>query len=125
MYIDCELDLKELNYELLNYLKKFEPFGIENPSPTFLTKNLEVVGFPRVVGEKHLKFKVRQKKEEKEAWEVIAFNEAKTILKLAVGKEDYLNLFKVYDLAFRNGIESAKNKAMERLSEYCKLTEDT
>lgn len=97
IYIDCELNLNEINYELLNYLKKFEPFGIENPSPTFLTKNLEVVGFPRVVAEKHLKFKVRQKKEEKEAWEVIVFNEAEKILKLAVGKEDYLNLVYTFD----------------------------
>lgn len=97
LYIDCELNLNEINYELLNYLKKFEPFGIENPSPLFLTKNLEVVGFPRVVGDKHLKFKVRQKKEEKEAWEVLAFNEAQKILKLAVGKEDYLNLVYTFD----------------------------
>ncbi len=97
LVIDCELNLKEINYELLNYLKKFEPFGIENPEPLFLTRNLEVVGFPRVVAKKHLKFKIRQKKEEKEAWEVIAFNEAKGILKLAVGKEDYLNLVYTFD----------------------------
>ncbi|MEO0090197.1 MAG: single-stranded-DNA-specific exonuclease RecJ [candidate division WOR-3 bacterium] len=97
LYIDCELNLNEINYELLNYLKKLEPFGIENPAPVFLTRNLEVVGFPRVVGDRHLKFKVRQKKEEKEAWEVLAFNEAKAILKLAVGKQDYLNLVYTFD----------------------------
>lgn len=97
LFIDCELNLNEINYELLSYLKKFEPFGIENPSPLFFTRNLEVVGFPRVVAQKHLKFRVRQKKEEKEAKEVLAFNEAKTILKLACGKEDYLNLVYTFD----------------------------
>ena len=33
-----------------------EPFGVGNPKPVFLFKNLHVLNNPKVVGEKHLKF---------------------------------------------------------------------
>jgi single-stranded-DNA-specific exonuclease len=33
--IDCLLDLDDLNYELFNALVPFEPFGLDNPKPTF------------------------------------------------------------------------------------------
>jgi single-stranded-DNA-specific exonuclease len=92
IYIDCELNLKAINFELLNYLKKFEPFGMENPIPIFLTKNLEIVGFPRVINERHLKFRVRENKLAKEVFEVIAFDCSAAILNLEIGKENYLNL---------------------------------
>ena len=37
-----------------------EPFGPENMSPTFITRNVYDSGFSKVVKEKHIRFVVRQ-----------------------------------------------------------------
>lgn len=39
-YIDMELPLRYVNYQLVEELKTFEPYGTENESPTFGAKNL-------------------------------------------------------------------------------------
>jgi len=69
--IDLELDFAKINYLLAEKLKQFEPVGIANPTPTFLTKDLCVLD-ARVVGRdgKHLKLKLE--KEGKAFW-AIAF----------------------------------------------------
>lgn len=41
--IDAEIKVEELNQELMDVIIEFEPFGIGNSEPVFLTKNLEVV----------------------------------------------------------------------------------
>jgi single-stranded-DNA-specific exonuclease len=58
--IDVELSLRELTPRFMRILKEFGPFGPSNLKPTFVAKNLEVVGTPRIVGKNHLRFKVRQ-----------------------------------------------------------------
>jgi single-stranded-DNA-specific exonuclease len=57
--IDCELDPLLVNYETYSQVQKLAPFGMANPEPTFLTKNL-VVSDVRIVGKdgKHLKLKL-------------------------------------------------------------------
>ncbi|MGB6120856.1 MAG: single-stranded-DNA-specific exonuclease RecJ, partial [Bacteroidota bacterium] len=58
--IDVELSLRELTPRFMRILKEFGPFGPSNLKPTFVARNLEVVGTPRIVGKNHLRFKVRQ-----------------------------------------------------------------
>jgi single-stranded-DNA-specific exonuclease len=58
--IDGELRFREINGTLLKLLKRMAPFGPQNMRPVFCSKNLQVVGTPSVVGNNHLKFKVRQ-----------------------------------------------------------------
>lgn len=58
--IDTEVDLAELSTKFLKILREFAPFGPSNMRPTFLTRNIEVLGTPRIVGRNHLRFKVRQ-----------------------------------------------------------------
>jgi single-stranded-DNA-specific exonuclease len=41
--IDAEISLDQINEKLVEVLKEFEPFGVGNPEPLFLTKGLEVV----------------------------------------------------------------------------------
>ena len=54
--IDLELELADVSFDLIDKIEQFEPFGIGNPSPTFLTKKVQVVDFRTVGGEgKHLK----------------------------------------------------------------------
>lgn len=55
---DAELPPEALDLELCNELEALEPHGAGWPRPVFVTRNLRVVGEPRVVKEKHLKFNV-------------------------------------------------------------------
>ncbi len=58
--IDTEAALTDLNWKLIENLKKFEPFGVGNPKPTFLTKSVRILNI-RTVGNngKHLKIQIR------------------------------------------------------------------
>ncbi|HRY63319.1 MAG TPA: single-stranded-DNA-specific exonuclease RecJ, partial [Patescibacteria group bacterium] len=40
--VEAEMTLKEANWEVIDQLEKFEPFGEGNREPLFLTKNLTV-----------------------------------------------------------------------------------
>ena len=40
--VDAELALDDVDWRLVETLKRFEPFGVGNPRPLFLSKNLEV-----------------------------------------------------------------------------------
>ncbi|MGA2911200.1 MAG: single-stranded-DNA-specific exonuclease RecJ [Candidatus Levyibacteriota bacterium] len=58
--IDCKLDSTLINYETYALIQQLAPFGMANPEPTFLTKNL-IVQDIRIVGKdgKHLKLRFR------------------------------------------------------------------
>jgi len=58
--IESEIRLGEINGRLFKYLKLLAPFGPQNMRPVFLSQKLQVVGTPTIVGNNHLKFKVRQ-----------------------------------------------------------------
>jgi single-stranded-DNA-specific exonuclease len=58
--IEGEIRLGEINSRLYKYLKLLAPFGPQNMRPVFLSQKLQVVGTPAIVGNNHLKFKVRQ-----------------------------------------------------------------
>lgn len=55
---DLELPADELSLGLCAELEALEPFGAGWPKPVFVTRNLHVVGEPRVLKERHLKFGV-------------------------------------------------------------------
>jgi single-stranded-DNA-specific exonuclease len=59
--IDLEINFNQINYELLKKLKEFEPTGIGNSTPTFVSKKVEIVD-ARTVGHdgSHLKMKLKQ-----------------------------------------------------------------
>ncbi len=62
LYLEAELDESEINVELLDELKLFEPFGQGNPVPIFKGSSLEIEGFNFVGKQKnHLKLKLRGK----------------------------------------------------------------
>ena len=58
--IDLELPVLNLNQNLYDAIQKLQPFGMKNPEPTFLTKNL-VIEDIRLVGNggKHLKIQLK------------------------------------------------------------------
>ena len=55
---DMELEAEALSLSLCEELEALEPFGAGWPRPVFVTRDLKVVGEPRVVKERHLKFSV-------------------------------------------------------------------
>jgi single-stranded-DNA-specific exonuclease len=55
---DAELPPEALDLELCAELEALEPHGAGWPRPVFVTRGLRVVGEPRVVKERHLKFNV-------------------------------------------------------------------
>jgi single-stranded-DNA-specific exonuclease len=57
--IDAEVRLSDLTPKFIRVLGQFAPFGADNPRPIFVTRGVEVMGQPRIVGKNHLRFKVR------------------------------------------------------------------
>jgi single-stranded-DNA-specific exonuclease len=60
--IDAEIDFADIDQKLIRILKRFEPFGPENMTPVFLTKNVNDTGYAKTLGEdgNHLRLFVRQ-----------------------------------------------------------------
>lgn len=60
--IDCKLDSQLINSETYSLIQQLSPFGMANPEPTFLTKDL-IIQDIRIVGKdgKHLKLRFRTK----------------------------------------------------------------
>lgn len=56
--IDAVVSAQTLNLDLVHELKRFEPFGMGNPRPKFVTKDLVLTRDPFVMKDKHLKLKL-------------------------------------------------------------------
>jgi single-stranded-DNA-specific exonuclease len=60
--IDAEIDFADITPKLTRILKQFEPFGPQNMTPVFLTKNVKDSGYAKKLGadDEHLKLFVKQ-----------------------------------------------------------------
>jgi single-stranded-DNA-specific exonuclease len=60
--IDAEINFDDITPKLMRILKQFEPFGPQNMTPVFLTKNVIDTGYSKKLGaeEEHLKLFVKQ-----------------------------------------------------------------
>ncbi len=96
-YVDTTLELAEINETLIAFLRKFEPTGVENPTPTFLGRGLEVVGYPRVIASNHLKFALREKGKVLPA---IGYGFGERIVDLKVGKTKIDVIFSIDEDSF-------------------------
>jgi len=83
--IDEEIHLKEITPKFIRVLNQFAPFGPGNMRPVFLTKDLGLVGSPRIVGKDHLRFKVRG---DGIVMDAIGFNMASRLPQLTAGNKD-------------------------------------
>lgn len=60
--IDCTLTPDDINQNTLNTIKKFEPFGVANPEPTFIIKNIQIEDIQTVGNSgQHLKLQIAGK----------------------------------------------------------------
>ena len=64
--IDAEINFSDITPKLMRILQQFEPFGPQNMTPVFLTKNVKDTGYAQRLGadEEHLKLFVRQNNSE-------------------------------------------------------------
>jgi single-stranded-DNA-specific exonuclease len=64
--VDAEIDFADITPKLTRILKQFEPFGPQNMTPVFLTKNVKDTGYAKKMGaeDEHLKLFVKQNNSE-------------------------------------------------------------
>ena len=60
LYLDDELTLRELTWDLLRWHEMLQPFGQGNPQPLFLLRRVEPIAPPKILKEKHLVLRLRQ-----------------------------------------------------------------
>jgi single-stranded-DNA-specific exonuclease len=82
--IDAELELKHIDSKFFRILNQFSPFGPENMSPVFISRNVYVSGYAGLVGEQHLKMTVAQ--EGSPVFECIAFNQGEFLYEVSEKK---------------------------------------
>ncbi len=83
--IDLEITLADITPWFIKLLREFAPFGPNNTRPTFLSRNLEVAGNPRIVGRNHLRFRVRQNGV---VFDAIGFGLGEMLPRIPVGRRD-------------------------------------
>jgi single-stranded-DNA-specific exonuclease len=64
--VDSEIDFANITPKLSRILKQFEPFGPQNMTPVFLTKNVKDTGYGKPMGQddEHLRLFVKQNNSE-------------------------------------------------------------
>jgi single-stranded-DNA-specific exonuclease len=58
--IAADLELNLIDMKFWKLLTQFEPFGPGNPRPVFVSRNVCIEGVPAIVGNGHLKMRIRQ-----------------------------------------------------------------
>ena len=80
--IDAEITLDAINERLMNLLNLFKPHGPGNMRPIFLSTSLQIVGYPQLMNERHIRLKVRQNGA---TFDAVGFNLAHHYNKIGVG----------------------------------------
>lgn len=69
--LEAEISLNDINPKFFRILQQFAPFGPQNMSPVFLSRNVYSYGYGSIVGNNHLKMSIRQ--ENSPSFDCIAF----------------------------------------------------
>ncbi len=85
--IDCEINLEHVDLKLFENIKTLEPFGIGNPQPTFVSKNIKVVKM-RLIGKdkKHIKLTLQPDQKYHQYINAIGFGMGELFEKLSFDK---------------------------------------
>lgn len=102
--IDTELDLQNLDMKFWKLLNQFEPFGPGNLRPIFVSKDICIEGVPAIVGNGHLKIKVRQG--ESAIIDAIGFNMHEYLPKIRNCEENRVDIAYVLEENIWNGKRS-------------------
>lgn len=80
--IDAEITLDSINERLMTLLNLFKPHGPGNMRPIFLSTSLQIVGYPQLMNDRHIRLKVRQNGA---TFDAVGFNLAHHYNKIGVG----------------------------------------
>lgn len=61
LHIDAVISPEDINPQFVKELSLLTPYGLTNPIPIFLSQKLQVVGYPNLIKNQHLKFNLRAK----------------------------------------------------------------
>ena len=88
IYVDSEIPFSEISDEFYNGLSQFQPFGPENMSPVFASRNVFDAGSGRMVGSsgEHLKLDLCQESSGTKTFPAIAFGQANHFEYIKSGK---------------------------------------
>jgi len=78
IFIDTELSFSEINEDFFKTMSQFQPFGPDNMSPVFISRNVFDTGSGRMVGSsgEHLKLDLCQESTGQKSFSAIAFSQA-------------------------------------------------
>jgi single-stranded-DNA-specific exonuclease len=99
--IETDLDLAKIDLKFWKLLSQFEPFGPGNLRPVFVSRDVCVEGLPTIVGNGHLKMKVRQG--DSQIFDAIGFNMHHFEPQLRNCKRDKIDVAYVLEENFWNG----------------------
>lgn len=72
--IDAEINLTDINEKMVRLLNQFEPFGPQNMTPIFITKDVKDSGYVKAIGQKDEHLKLFVKQNGSEGFGAIGFN---------------------------------------------------
>jgi single-stranded-DNA-specific exonuclease len=78
VFVDSELSFSEISESFFKTMSQFQPFGPENMSPVFVSRNVFDIGSGRMVGSsgEHLKLDLCQESTGQKSFSAIAFSQA-------------------------------------------------
>ncbi len=97
-----EISLDEVNIRNFNEIKKLEPFGVENPKPIFLFKNIKIKN-RRFFGKNSDHIEISFLSPKKFTLKAISFSYAEKFPSLNLEKIEKINLYASFDGNFWNG----------------------
>ncbi len=57
---DLEIPLDEITPEFYQWIMQFAPFGMDNPEPVFVSRNVALAADPRIMQQRHLSLKLKR-----------------------------------------------------------------
>lgn len=82
--VDCELEIGELTVDFANELSALEPYGVANPSPVFVTRNMQITDITPVGMNRHLKLSLSK---DKRYFNAMLFSTSPQEFKYSIGDE--------------------------------------
>ncbi len=71
--VDAEIQLTQINPKFIRLLQQFEPFGPNNMTPVFLSKQLKDSGYAKTIGQNEAHLKLFVKQDDSEGFGAIGF----------------------------------------------------
>lgn len=80
---DCELNAADMTLELCEQIRMLEPYGVSNPTPVFVAKDLEIAEITPISGGKHTRVVFTK---DNHAFTAMCFSKSASDLKIFVGE---------------------------------------